>query len=85
MKSVAENVNTTRASHKREDGFAAASSACQGGFSLSPYWILLLTHYPNSIRTWIEPGTTIAGRTVCFCRMGLHAPHKSHDIHGVFH
>jgi hypothetical protein len=59
LKSVSENVNTIQASPTREDGFTAASSACQGGFSLSPYKIVLLTHYPNSIGTWIEPGTII--------------------------
>jgi hypothetical protein len=32
-----------------------------------------------------QPLSVTAGRRVCFCRMGLHAPHKSHDIHGVFH
>jgi len=59
LKSVSENVNTIQASPTREDGVTAALSACQGGFFLSPYQIVLLTCYPNSIRTWIEPGTTI--------------------------
>lgn len=59
LRSIPENLNTTQASPIKEDGFAEALSACQGGFSLSPYQIVLLTHYPNSIRTWIEPGTTI--------------------------
>jgi len=59
MKSVSENVNTTQANPTREDGFAVAWSACQGEFYLSSYQIVLLTHYPRSIRTRIEPGTTI--------------------------